>query len=101
MRSMPGGCRTSIPCAGASPTTPSGSATCPFRTRTSATCIARGDLARALANYKADLAIAERLAKQDPNNAEWQRDLSVAYETIGSVQHAQAISLARSRATTW
>jgi len=36
---------------------------------------AQGDLAAALASYRANHAIAERLARTDPGNAEWQRDL--------------------------
>ena len=32
---------------------------------------------------------AERLAKSDPGNAGWQRDLSVSYEKVGGVQVAQ------------
>ena len=39
----------------------------------------------ALKSYQADLAIAERLAKSDPGNANWQRDLSVSYEKVGDV----------------
>ena len=35
------------------------------------------------------LAIAERLAKADPDNAGWQRDLSVSHDKIGDVQLAQ------------
>jgi hypothetical protein len=35
------------------------------------------------------LAIAERLAKADPGNAGWQRDLSVSHDKIGDVQQAQ------------
>ncbi|MEL4383171.1 tetratricopeptide repeat protein, partial [Shewanella algae] len=35
------------------------------------------------------LAIAERLAKTDPGNADWQRDLSVTYNRVGDVQQAQ------------
>src|SRR5271166_4398498 len=38
---------------------------------------------------KLTLAIAERLAKADPGNAGWQRDLSVSHERIGEVQQAQ------------
>ena len=30
-----------------------------------------------------------RLARSDPGNAGWQRDLSVAYERVGNVQLAQ------------
>ena len=37
----------------------------------------QGDLAAALTSYQADLAIAERLTKTDPGNAEWQRDLAL------------------------
>ena len=35
------------------------------------------------------LAIRERLAKSDPDNAGWQRDLSVSYERIGDALIAQ------------
>ena len=35
------------------------------------------------------LAIAERLAKADPGNAGWQRDLSVSHNKIGDVQREQ------------
>jgi tetratricopeptide (TPR) repeat protein len=51
--------------------------------------LARGNLARALESYRHSLAIAETLAKQDPGNAGWQRDLSDSYERIGDVQNAQ------------
>ena len=37
-------------------------------------------MAAALKSYQASLAIRERLAKSDPGNAGWQRDLSVSYE---------------------
>ena len=50
---------------------------------------AQGDLAAALTSYQASLAIAERLAKADPGNAGWQRDLSVSHNNIGDVQQAQ------------
>ena len=40
---------------------------------------AQGDLATALTSYQAALAIGERLAKADPGNAGWQRDLSVSH----------------------
>jgi tetratricopeptide (TPR) repeat protein/pimeloyl-ACP methyl ester carboxylesterase len=49
----------------------------------------RGDLKAALKSYSDSLAIAERLAKSDPGNAGWQRDLAVSYEKIGDVQEAQ------------
>ena len=51
--------------------------------------VAQGDLAGALTSYRDGLAIADRLAKADPGNAGWQRDLSVSYEKIGDVQVAQ------------
>jgi tetratricopeptide (TPR) repeat protein len=50
---------------------------------------AQGDLAGALKFYKENLAIAERLAKSDPDNAGWQRDFSVSYNFVGNVQVAQ------------
>ena len=37
----------------------------------------------------ASLAIGERLAKSDPGNAGWQRDLSVSYDKVGDVLVAQ------------
>jgi hypothetical protein len=46
--------------------------------------VAQGDLAGALKSYRDSLAIAERLAKSDPGNAGWQRDLSVSYAKLGS-----------------
>ena len=51
--------------------------------------VAQGDLAGALKSYRDSLAIIDRLAKSDPGNAGWQRDLSVSYEKIGDVQVAQ------------
>jgi tetratricopeptide repeat protein len=51
--------------------------------------VAQGDLAGALASYRDSLVIRERLAKSDPGNAGWQRDLSVSYNKIGDVQRAQ------------
>jgi hypothetical protein len=44
----------------------------------------RGNLDAALASYRDSLAIADRLAKSDPGNAGWQRDLSVSYEKVGN-----------------
>jgi tetratricopeptide (TPR) repeat protein/MinD-like ATPase involved in chromosome partitioning or flagellar assembly len=49
----------------------------------------RGDLAAALQSYQEGLAIADRLAKSDPANAEWQRDLAVASNNVGDVRFAQ------------
>ncbi len=50
---------------------------------------AQGDLQAALGSYQAGLAIAEKLARQNPGNAQWQRDLSVSHDNIGDVQQAQ------------
>jgi tetratricopeptide (TPR) repeat protein len=50
---------------------------------------AQGNLTDALKAYHDSLAIRERLAEADPNNAGWQRDLSVSSNTIGDVQVAQ------------
>ena len=49
----------------------------------------RGALRLALDAYSSGLAIADRLAKADPGNAGWQRDLSVSYSKIGEVLVAQ------------
>ena len=51
--------------------------------------VAYGNLPAALTSYQASLGIAERLAKADPDNAGWQRDLSVSHNKIGDVQVAQ------------
>ena len=51
--------------------------------------VAQGNLPAALTSYQASLAITERLAKSDPGNAGWQRDLSVSHNKIGDVQVAQ------------
>ena len=51
--------------------------------------VAQGDLPAALTSYQASLTIRERLAKSDPGNADWQRDLSASYDNVGDVQVAQ------------
>ena len=51
--------------------------------------MAQGNLPEALKAYRDSLAIAERLAKADPGNAGWQRDLSVSYNKVGDVLVAQ------------
>ena len=51
--------------------------------------LAQGDLAGALASFRKSLEIIERLARQDPTNAAWQRDLSVSHNKLGDVQLAQ------------
>ena len=43
----------------------------------------------ALSAYQASLDIAERLARADPSNAGWQRDLSVSHEKIGDLRQAR------------
>ena len=43
------------------------------------------NLAGALAAYREDLAISQRLAAADPANAGWQRDLSYSHTIIGQV----------------
>jgi tetratricopeptide (TPR) repeat protein len=51
--------------------------------------VARGDLGLAKSSYVDAQKIADRLAKADPNNAGWQRDLSVSYSRVGDVLRAQ------------
>jgi hypothetical protein len=46
---------------------------------------AQGDLAGALAEYRASLAIREHLAAQDPASAQWQTDLAEACEDVAGV----------------
>jgi tetratricopeptide (TPR) repeat protein len=48
--------------------------------------MAQGDLPEALKWYR--LAVADRLLKSAPENAGWQRDLSVSYDKIGDVLEA-------------
>ncbi len=50
---------------------------------------AAGQLAAALENYRKSLEIGERLAKQNPGNAQWQRDLTISYNKVGDIQSAQ------------
>ena len=50
---------------------------------------ARGDHPGALKSYRHSLAIMDKLTKQDPSNADWQRVLSISYERIGNVLSAQ------------
>jgi uncharacterized caspase-like protein len=50
---------------------------------------AQGSLPEARRLYESASAIADRLAKADPNNAGWQRDLSVSYNKVGDVLVAQ------------
>jgi tetratricopeptide (TPR) repeat protein/pimeloyl-ACP methyl ester carboxylesterase len=48
--------------------------------------VASGQVARVGTAFARAFAIANRLAKSDPGNAGWQRDLSVSYNKIGDVQ---------------
>ncbi len=47
---------------------------------------AQGNLTDALAAYQAALAIRERLAKADPANAGWQRDVASSYGRVAMVE---------------
>ena len=49
----------------------------------------RNNLAEALGSYRNAESDADRLAKSNPGNAIWQRDLSVSFERIGDIQVAQ------------
>jgi tetratricopeptide (TPR) repeat protein len=49
----------------------------------------QGQLAQALDSYRAGFAIAARLAKSDPSNADWQRNLSLSYAAIGGAEALQ------------
>jgi eukaryotic-like serine/threonine-protein kinase len=51
--------------------------------------LAQGDLNGARAKYQEKLEVALKLVKQAPNEAAWQRSLSVAYESLGDVLKAQ------------
>jgi tetratricopeptide (TPR) repeat protein len=50
---------------------------------------AQGSLSEALTGYQRTLEIQARLAKADPGNAGWQRDLSVSYNKVGDVLKKQ------------
>jgi hypothetical protein len=50
---------------------------------------AQGDLAAALTSYRALHAIADRLAKADPGNAGWQRDLALSFGRAAAVHASQ------------
>ena len=51
--------------------------------------IAQHDVAGALKAYGDRLAIREQLAKTDPHNPEWQRDLAVSYLNMGDIETQQ------------
>ena len=46
---------------------------------------AQGNLTQALKSFRDSLAIMERLAQADPNNAGWQRDLAISNERLGNI----------------
>jgi hypothetical protein len=48
-----------------------------------------GNLAAALTSYQASLAIAGRLAKADPGNAGWQRELALSYGRVANIEARQ------------
>lgn len=58
--------------------------------------VAQGNLPEALKSYRDSLTIADGLAKSEPGNAGWQRDLSVSYGKVAMVDarqgaHADAV----------
>ena len=57
--------------------------------------VAQGNLPEALKTFRDGLAIADRLAKSDPGNAGWQRDLSVSYKRSATCWWRRAICLRR------
>jgi tetratricopeptide (TPR) repeat protein len=48
--------------------------------------VAQGNLPEALKSYRESPAIFDRLAKVDPGNAGWQRDLAVSYGRVATVE---------------
>ena len=50
---------------------------------------AQGDLVEALKSYQDGLAVADRVAKADPKNAEWQQNIMLIYIKVGEVFMAQ------------
>jgi hypothetical protein len=51
--------------------------------------VAQGNLADALASYRSSLAIRERLAKADPGNAGWQRDVAVSHSKLATIHRRE------------
>ena len=49
----------------------------------------QGDLPEALESFREGLEIADRLAKADPGNAGWQRDLAISNERVGDISLEQ------------
>jgi hypothetical protein len=56
----------------------------------------QGDLSAARQSYNDSLAIRDRLAKSDPGNARWQRDLAVSFDKLALV-HKQSGDRAKAR----
>ena len=54
--------------------------------------VAQGNLPEALKTYRDSLAIRDRLAKSDPGNAGWQRDLSVSFAKLAGVSRKMGAS---------
>jgi tetratricopeptide (TPR) repeat protein len=50
---------------------------------------AQGDVVQALKSYQDGLAVADRIAKADPKNAEWQQNLMLIHIKVGEVFMAQ------------
>jgi tetratricopeptide (TPR) repeat protein len=48
-----------------------------------------GNRSAALAHHERGQTLVQALAARDPNNAEWQRDLSVSYERVGDISAAR------------
>ena len=51
--------------------------------------MAQGNLVQALKWYREGLAVADRLARADPENAVWQHNLLLSYSRVGDVLMAQ------------
>jgi tetratricopeptide (TPR) repeat protein len=49
----------------------------------------RGNLPVAMAMFQKSLTIAQQVAKAEPDNGDWQRNLSVSYNKVAEVQKAQ------------
>src|SRR5206468_620680 len=50
---------------------------------------ARGDLDGAQRSFEASMEIAKKLTERDPENTQWQRDLSVSHDNLGNIQQAR------------
>jgi hypothetical protein len=50
---------------------------------------AQGNLPEALKSFRDSLAIADRLAKADPGNAGWQRDVAVSHAKLADIYRRQ------------